>query len=110
MGLGELKPTKVTLQLANRSIKVPKGMIEDVLIKVGEFVFPVDFIVLETQPVANIVGQISMILGHPFLATSNAIINYRNRLMKLSFGSASPVLARVASPAGVGMNSKLKLG
>ena len=56
LGLGELKPTKVTLQLADRSVKVPRGIVEDVLIKVGDFVFPVDFIVLETQPVPTLRG------------------------------------------------------
>ncbi|WOG92300.1 hypothetical protein DCAR_0311563 [Daucus carota subsp. sativus] len=50
LGLGDLKSTNMTLQLADRSIKMPKGIIEDVLIKIGDFIFPVDFVVLETQP------------------------------------------------------------
>ncbi|MDQ4222847.1 retropepsin-like aspartic protease, partial [Pseudomonas aeruginosa] len=87
LGLGELKPTKVTLQLADRSIKKPIGEIEDVLMKVGEFIFPVDFIVLETQPVNNPMNQIPLILGRTFLATSNALINCRNGPMKISFGN-----------------------
>ncbi|MCS5023627.1 retropepsin-like domain-containing protein, partial [Staphylococcus aureus] len=85
--LGELKPTTVTLQLADRSIKVPRGVIEDVLIKVDKFYFPADFIVLDTQPVENMHAQIPVILGRQFLATSNAIINCRNRILKLSFGN-----------------------
>ena len=48
LGLGELKPTSMTLQLANRSVKVPRGIVEDVLIKVDKFYFPMDFIVLDT--------------------------------------------------------------
>ena len=87
LGVGELKPTKVTLQLADRSVKVPLGEIADVLIKVGEFIFPVDFVVLETAPVENPRGQIPVILGRPFLATSNALINCRSGLMKLTFGN-----------------------
>ena len=51
LGLGELKPTSITLQLADRSVKIPRGVVEDVLIKVDKFYFPVDFIVLDTQPV-----------------------------------------------------------
>ena len=51
LGLGELKPTSITLQLADRSVKIPRGIIEDVLIKVDKFYFPVDFIVLDTQSV-----------------------------------------------------------
>jgi hypothetical protein len=51
LGLGELKPTSMTLQLANRFVKVPQGIVEDVLIKVDKFYFPVDFIVLDTEPI-----------------------------------------------------------
>ncbi|KAL5559991.1 hypothetical protein UlMin_036202 [Ulmus minor] len=83
----QLKPTSMTLQLADRSVKIPRGVIEDVLIKVDKFYFPVDFIVLDTQPVENLKAQIPVILGRPFLATSNAIINYRNGVLKLSFGN-----------------------
>ena len=57
------------------------------LIKVGDFVFPIDFIVLETELVKNPKNQIPIILGRPFLATSNALINCRSRLMKLTFGN-----------------------
>ena len=53
LGLGELSSTRVTIQLANRLVEVPKEKITGVLIWVGEFIFPVDFIVLETQPVSN---------------------------------------------------------
>ena len=87
MGLGELKSTRITLQLADRSVKVPKGVVEDVLIKVGDFVFPVDFIVLETELVINSQNQIPVILGRPFLDTSNALINCRNGRMTLTFGN-----------------------
>ncbi|KAL5722473.1 hypothetical protein ACHQM5_005989 [Ranunculus cassubicifolius] len=87
LGLGELKPTKVTLQLADRSIKVPRGVVEDVLVQVDKFYFPVDFIVLDTKPIIDNSTQIPVILGRPFLATSNALINCRNGVMKLSFGN-----------------------
>ena len=52
LGLGELKPTSITLSLADRSIKIPKGTIEDVLIQVDKFYYPVDFVVLDTESVA----------------------------------------------------------
>ncbi len=87
LGLGELKPTSVTLQLADRSVKIPRGIIEDVLVQVDKFYFPVDFIVLDTHPASNSQSQIPVILGRPFLATSNALINCRNGVMKLSFGN-----------------------
>ena len=53
LGLGDLRPTQMTIQLADRSVKRPKGEIHDVLVRVGEFIYPVDFVVLETQPVSN---------------------------------------------------------
>ena len=87
LGLGELKPTSITLSLADRSIKIPKGTIEDVLIQVDRFYYPVDFIVLDTEPVAVGANHVPIILGRPFLATSNAIINCRNGVMQLTFGN-----------------------
>ena len=87
LGLGSLKATPVTLQLADRSVRIPRGIIENVLVKVDKFYFPVDFIVLDTQPVTNLRDQIPVILGRPFLATANALINCRNGVMKLSFGN-----------------------
>ncbi|GFY90912.1 hypothetical protein Acr_07g0011080 [Actinidia rufa] len=89
LGLGELKPTRVTLELADRSVKVPRGIIEDVLIQVDTVYYPVDFIVLDTQPVdvESFKRHIPVILGRPFLATANAVIHCRHGLLKLSFGN-----------------------
>jgi len=85
LGLGELSPTRVTIQLADRSVKVLKGKIIDVLIRVVEFIYPVDFIVLETQPFSNHRSQTPVILGRPFLTIANAIINCKNGPMRLTF-------------------------
>jgi hypothetical protein len=63
LGLGQLKPTSMTLQLANRSVKIPQGIVEDALIKVDKFYFPVDFIMLDTEPVEIIGSEIPVILG-----------------------------------------------
>ena len=83
--LGELKPTSITLSLIDRSIKIPKGIVEDFLIQVDKFYYPVDFVVLDTEPVAVGTNYVPIILGRPFLATSNAIINFRNGVMQLTF-------------------------
>ena len=53
LGLGELEPTNITLQLADRSVKIPRGIVKDVLVQVDKFYFPVDFVVLDTQPVGT---------------------------------------------------------
>ena len=52
--LGELKPMSMTLKLVDRSVKRPRGIIEDVLIKVDKFYFLVDFMVIDTKPVHNV--------------------------------------------------------
>ena len=87
LGLGELKPTNITLSLADRSVKIPNGIVEDVLVKVDKFYYPVDFVVLDTEPIASGPNHVPIILGRPFLDTSNAIINCQNGVMQLTFGN-----------------------
>jgi hypothetical protein len=65
---------------------VLRGIVDDVLVQVDKFIYPMDFIVLDTQPV-EVCNLIPVILGRPFLATSNALINCRNGVIKLSFGN-----------------------
>ncbi|RVW68097.1 hypothetical protein CK203_062207 [Vitis vinifera] len=65
----------------------PKGVIEDVLVQVDKFYYPVDFVVLDTDPTVKEANYVPIILGRPFLATSNAIINCRNGVMQLTFGN-----------------------
>jgi hypothetical protein len=48
LNLGELKPTSVTLLLAKKSVKAPRRIVEDVLVQVDKFIYPVDFVVLDT--------------------------------------------------------------
>ncbi|XP_052114337.1 uncharacterized protein LOC127745564 [Arachis duranensis] len=49
MKIEEAKPTKMALQLADRLCKFPHGVVEDLLVKVGDFIFPADFVVLDMQ-------------------------------------------------------------
>ena len=55
--------------------------------KVDKFYYPVDFVVLDTEPVVDGTNHLPIILGRPFLATSNAIINCRNGVMQNTFGN-----------------------
>ena len=87
LGLGQLKPTNITLSLADRSVKISKGIVEDVLVKVEKFYYPVDFVVLDTEPIENGPNHVPIILGRQFLATANAIINFRNGVMQLTFAN-----------------------
>jgi hypothetical protein len=83
-GLGEMRPTPITLQLADRSVKVPRGILEDVLVKEVDFYFPVDFVILDMEGVDS-QHQTPVILGKPFLATANACFNCRTGAMDLLF-------------------------
>ena len=87
MGLGELKPTTITLSSADRLVKIPKGTVEDVLVQVDKFYYSMDFVVLDTELVAEGANYVPIILGRPFLATSNTIINFQNGVMQLTFGN-----------------------
>ena len=87
LGLRELKATTITLSLADHSIKVPRGVVEDVLVQVEKFYYPVDFVVLYTKLLKKGVNFVPIIIGRPFLATTNALINCQDGLMQLSFGN-----------------------
>ena len=62
-------------------MKILKGIVEDVLVKVDNFYYPVDFVVLITEPMAESTHHVPIMLGRPFLATANAIINCWNGVM-----------------------------
>ena len=71
LGLGELKPTNVTLQLADRTIRYPDGIVENLLVKVGKLIVPIDIYVINME----FDLQVPVIMGRPFLATSGALID-----------------------------------
>ncbi|XP_073133635.1 uncharacterized protein [Henckelia pumila] len=83
LGLGEVKPTKIALQLADKSIKYPRGIIDYVLVKVDKFIFPADFIVLEMEED----GNMPLILGRPFLATAEAKIDVKKGALTMGADS-----------------------
>ena len=80
LSLGELMPTTITLQMADRSMVKPEGVLEDVLVTVGKFVFPLDFIVLEMETDS----QVPLLLG--FLATGAALIDMQKGVLTLRVG------------------------
>ncbi|XP_022899403.1 uncharacterized protein LOC111412712 [Olea europaea var. sylvestris] len=72
LGLGYPKAASIILQLADRTLKHPYGIVEDMLIKMGEFIFPTNFIILDIEETS----QIPIILGRPFLSTSRALLDF----------------------------------
>ncbi|KAA3483472.1 Retrovirus-related Pol polyprotein from transposon opus [Gossypium australe] len=71
LGLGKPKQTRMSIQLADKTVGIPRGIIEDVLVKIDKFVFPVDFVVLDMDDD----NSIPLILGRPFLATAKTKID-----------------------------------
>ncbi|GJT92254.1 hypothetical protein Tco_1081099 [Tanacetum coccineum] len=71
LGLGSLKPIKMTIKIADRSMQYPKGIKENVIVKISNFVFPVDFVILDIMEDENV----PIILGIPMLATAHAKID-----------------------------------
>ena len=63
LGFGELKPTSITLSLADRSVKIPSGKIENVLVQVDNFYYLVDFVVLDMDPIVKETNYVPIILG-----------------------------------------------
>ncbi|MCQ7012925.1 retropepsin-like aspartic protease, partial [Clostridioides difficile] len=78
LGLGDLRPTRMCLQLADRSIRYPKGIVEDILVKVGNLIVPVDFVVLDVGDVQENGRDHTLLLGRPFMATTNTLIDVKN--------------------------------
>ncbi|GKD37256.1 DNA-directed DNA polymerase, partial [Tanacetum coccineum] len=88
LGLGEPKPTRMSLELADRSIRYPRGIAENVLIKVDKFVLPIDFVILDMREDT----RISIILGRPFLATARAMIDVFNKRITLRVGDEEELM------------------
>ena len=82
LSLGELTPTTITLQMADRSMAQPEGILEDVLVKVGKFVFPMDFVIMQMEEDT----QVPLLLGRPFLATGDASIDVQKGELTLRVG------------------------
>ena len=82
LSLGELTPIAMTLQMENRTLAHPEGILEDVLIKVGKFIFLVDFVAIDIEEDK----QVPLLLGRPFLTTGATLINVRKGELTLRVG------------------------
>ena len=83
LSLEELTPIEITLQMVDRSMAKPKGVLEDVLVKVGKIIFPVDFVVMKMEEDT----QVPLLLGRPFLATGAALIDVQKGELTLRVGN-----------------------
>jgi len=79
IGEVEVRPTRMTLQLADRSVKQPYDIVEDLLVKVDKFLFPVDFVVMDIEEDVDV----PLILGRPFMKTTKVIIDVDKGKLKI---------------------------
>ncbi|XP_058751963.1 uncharacterized protein LOC131625081 [Vicia villosa] len=79
LGNIEMKHTRITLQLADKSIISPYGVVQDMLVKVDKFLFPVDFVVVDMEEDCDV----SLILGRPFMKTTRMMIDIDDGIMKV---------------------------
>ncbi|GJZ07917.1 mitochondrial proton/calcium exchanger protein-like protein isoform X1 [Tanacetum coccineum] len=91
LGLGELAHTKLTVELADKTVKYPKGIAENVLVGIGKFVFPVDFIILDMPEDI----KVPLILGRPFFSIAHAKIDVFKRKITLRVGEEKIIFKSV---------------
>ncbi|GKC13248.1 ribonuclease H-like domain, reverse transcriptase, RNA-dependent DNA polymerase, partial [Tanacetum coccineum] len=91
LGLGELVYTKLTEELADRMVKHPKGIKENVLVGIGKFVFPIDFIILDMPKDV----KVPLIFERPFLSTAHAKIDVFTRKITLRVGDEKIIFKSV---------------
>ncbi|GKE52246.1 reverse transcriptase domain-containing protein, partial [Tanacetum coccineum] len=83
LSLETLKPTKMSVRLADRSFQYPIGIAENMLVEVDKFTFPVDFVILEMEED----NKVPLILGRPFLHTADAVIRVKQKQLNLRVGT-----------------------
>ena len=82
LSVGALKPTKMSIRLADHSFQYPLGIAENLQIQVGHMVFPIDFVILEMEEDT----KVPLILGRPFLYTADAVIRVKDKEISLGVG------------------------
>nr|GEW78216.1 hypothetical protein [Tanacetum cinerariifolium] len=112
LGLGKLAPTKLIIELADKTVKHPKGILENVLVEIDKFVFPIDYIVLDMPEDI----KIPLILGRPFLSTTHAKIDVFKRKIalrirdeKIVFKSDSPTSNIIKKVYVLGLRNRMEL-
>ncbi|GJR69168.1 hypothetical protein Tco_0015233 [Tanacetum coccineum] len=98
LGLGVLSHTRLTIELDDKTIKQPRGIAENVLVRIGKFVFPIDFIILDIPED----DDVPLILRRPFMSTAHVKIDVykrkvtlRAREEKLVFKSVKPASSMI---------------
>ncbi|GJW94683.1 putative reverse transcriptase domain-containing protein [Tanacetum coccineum] len=112
LGLGELAHSKLTVELANRTVKYPKGIAKNVLVGIGKFTFPIDFIILDMPEDI----KVPLILGRPFLSTARAKIDVYKRNItlrvekeRIAFTSVKPASSLIKRVYMLSLKERMEL-
>ncbi|GJX09591.1 putative reverse transcriptase domain-containing protein [Tanacetum coccineum] len=95
--LGKLAHTRLTVELVDRTVKYPKGIAENVLVGIGKFTFPIDFIILDMPEDV----KVPLILGRPFLSTARAKIDVYKRKITLRVGEEKIIFKSVKPASSI---------
>jgi hypothetical protein len=102
LNFATLEPTSMCLQLADQSVRCPFGIAENIPVKIREFFVPIDFVVLDMSPDS----KVSLILGRPFLSTSNTHIDVEKGEIKFTINGQEEQFAFKPKPK---LNSTVKM-
>ncbi|GJY18297.1 putative reverse transcriptase domain-containing protein [Tanacetum coccineum] len=91
LGLGILSHTRLTIELADRTIKQLRGIAKNVIVRIGKFIFPIDFIILDIPEDEDV----SLILDRPFLSTAHSKIDVYKRKITLRVGEEKLVFKSI---------------
>ncbi|GKE15622.1 reverse transcriptase domain-containing protein [Tanacetum coccineum] len=83
LSLENIKPTKMSVRLADRSFQYSVGIAKNMLVEVGKFTFPADFVILKMEEDS----KVPFILGQPFLHTADAVIRVKQKQLNLGVGT-----------------------
>ncbi|GKA20069.1 DNA-directed DNA polymerase [Tanacetum coccineum] len=97
LDLGVLSHTRLTIELTDRTIKQPRGIAENVLVRIGKFVFPIDFIILDIPKD----DDVPLILERPFLSTAHVKIDVFKRKVTLRVGEEKLVFKSIKSASSM---------
>nr|GFB33969.1 hypothetical protein [Tanacetum cinerariifolium] len=94
LGLGILSHTRLTIELADRTIKQPRGIAKNMLVRISKFIFPINFIILDIPED----DDVPLILGRPFLSTAHFKIDVYKRKFTLRVGEEKLVFKSTSQP------------
>jgi Aspartyl protease len=80
--VGELKPTRISLQMADQSVKLPIGVVVDMPIQIGKYFVPIDFVIIDVEEDV----QTPLFLDRPFLNTTKAVIDVHEGMISFKIG------------------------